>query len=335
MPKARFTPPAMGRPQEERPIAPIHAAAQADGPRALPTALSLPIEQIAPDPDQPRRNHGAESLKELAASMMEYGVLQPLLVREAGPLADGRMRYMIVAGGRRYAAALLAGLTRLPVVVRDTEGAALRMTQLVENIQRQDLAPLEEARAFQELMDAEGLSAKALGERLHISGQHVRDRLVLLSDQAIADAVQSGQIGPTVARDVLHLADEAQAPLRQRINAGEALDNTDVQHARAAAAAAGVTNPRAAGGGRRARKDTQGGASPGHNKQTTFASLVSPTPASAVPTGPQVSMDALDKALQGLDASIVDALVGYGVERGWSCQELLQVIRERQGEARV
>jgi len=83
--------------------------------------------------------------------------------------------------------------------VRETEGATLRVQQLVENLQRQDLAPLDEARAFKELMDAEGLSAEALGARIHISGQQIRERLRLLGDQVRADAVERGQIAPSVA----------------------------------------------------------------------------------------------------------------------------------------
>jgi len=275
MPKARFAPPAIGRAQEERPIAPVHAAAQADGPRALAAALALPIEQITPDPDQPRSiDHGAENLAALAASLTAYGVLQPLLVREAGTLDDGRTRYMIVAGGRRYAAALLAGLARLPVVVRDTEGATLRLTQLVENIQRQDLAPLEEARAFQELMDAEGIKVPDLSKRLHISEQTVRDRLLLLSDQPIADAVQRGQIGTAVARDILRAAPEPQAALRARVDAGEAVTRTDVQDERARAEAAGVTNPRKTGGGRRKATPASSVDSKGeHNSYAPLASV--------------------------------------------------------------
>ena len=252
MPKAR-TFPTIGQPQPGRPIAPAQAATQADGPRALIGALLVPIEQITPDPDQPRKDHGAESLGTLADSLASYGVLQPLLVREAGLLDDGRTRYMIVAGGRRYAAALLAGLARLPLLVRESEGATLRITQLVENIQRQDLTPLEEARAFQELMDADGLTAAALATRLHISPQKVRDRLLLLSDQVMADAVQRGQITPTTARDVLRMADETQVPLRASIAEGDRIDGVAIQTARARAAASGVVNPRSKGGGRSVR----------------------------------------------------------------------------------
>ncbi len=252
MPKVR-TLPAMGQPQPGRPIAPAQAATQADGPRTLIGALLVPIAQLVPDPDQPRRDMGDERLVELAASLKEYGVLQPLLVRDAGLLDDGRTRYMIVAGGRRYAAAQQAGLARLPVVVRETAGATLRVTQLIENIQRQDLAPLEEARAFQELMDADGLTAAALATRLHISPQKVRDRLLLLSDQVMADAVQRGQITPTTARDVLRMADETQVPLRASIAEGDRIDGVAIQTARARAAASGVVNPRSKGGGRSVR----------------------------------------------------------------------------------
>jgi len=225
------------------------------GESRLTGARAVPIEQLTPDPDQPRRAMDSGRLAELAASLTEHGVLQPLLVREDGYLEDGRTRYMIIAGGRRHAAAQRAGLTRLPVVVRDTEGASLRLTQLIENIQRQDLAPLEEARAFKELIDADGLSAETLGERLHISGQQIRERLRLLSDQGLADAVERGQITPSVARAVQRLPEGAQEPLRERIKAGEALPLATVQGVKERTAAAGIENTRAKGGGRHARND--------------------------------------------------------------------------------
>jgi len=336
MPKARFAPPAIGRAQEERPIAPVHAATQADGPRALSMALSLPIEQLAADPDQPRRDHGAESLTELATSLTAYGVLQPLLVREAGTLDDGLTRYMIVAGGRRYAAALLAGVTRLPVVVRDTEGAALRMTQLVENIQRQDLAPVEEARAFQELMDAEGISAEELATRIHISGQRIRERLHVLSDQVLADAVERGQITPTIARDVLRLPDEGRRDVRHRIESGEAVTRTDVRRTRERVEATGARNPRAKGGGRAARPKSTGDAAAPPSASTDQARLdnapppvVTYTPTLLTPPD-QARLDpTLDSALQTLDSGALDQVIRYGVERAWSCQELLQAIQAR------
>lgn len=265
-----------GRRQADRP--PLKAAAPVDAERALPGAMSVPIEQIVPDPDQPRRAMDSGHLAELAASLTEHGVLQPLLVREDGYLEDGRTRYMIIAGGRRHAAAQRAGLTRLPLVVRDSEGATRRLTQLAENIQRQELAPLDEARAFQELMDAEGLTAEELGKRLHITGQHVRDRILLLTDEVVAVAVQRQQISPTVARDMLRLPDESRAQLRARIDAGEALAKVDITQARAHNAAEGVTNPRAKGGGRASHKATP------------------PVPATITTTGPPVKPPALASA---------------------------------------
>lgn len=96
----------------------------------LAGAREVPIEQIVPDPDQPRRDWDAEEasggLAELAASLKEFGVLQPLLVREQGALDDGRARYVIIAGGRRRAAAERAGLATLPVVIRDEEAGRVR-----------------------------------------------------------------------------------------------------------------------------------------------------------------------------------------------------------------
>ncbi len=246
--KPLHLPTVSGRRQDERPAPKV---APPDAERTLPGALSTPIEQLVPDPDQPRRTMDPERLAELAASLTEHGVLQPLLVRDDGYLDDGRTRYAIVAGGRRYAAAQIAGLERLPVIVRDTEGAALRLAQLVENLQRQDLDPLDEARAYKELMDAEGLSSPQLAERLHISVQTVRDRLLVLTDQPIADAVQRGQIGTSAARDILRAAPEPQAELRARVTAGEAVTKTAVKEARERAQEAGTVNPRKTGGGRK------------------------------------------------------------------------------------
>jgi len=163
------------------------------------------------------------------------------------------MRYTIIAGGRRRAAAEIAGLTTLPVVIRDEEAGRARVLQLVENIQRRALAPLDEARGFKELIDAEGISAEALGARLHVSGQHVRTRLLLLSDQIVADAVARDQITPTTAREVLRLPDESRTALRARIEAGDALGEADIRTAREQSVVTGAVNPRAKGGGRVSR----------------------------------------------------------------------------------
>jgi len=335
--KAPLAVPSLGRGQAARPAG---SSVTREGERVLPGAMSVPIEQLVADPDQPRRDYGADSLTELATSLTEYGVLQPLLVREAGTLDDGRTRYMVVAGGRRYAAALLAGLTRLPVVVKETEGAALRLTQLVENIQRQDLAPLEEARAFQELMDTEGLNAERLAARLHISGQHVRTRLLLLSDQVVADAVAREQIAPSTAREVLRLPDDARAELRDRIAAGEALAGADVQAVRARQTAAGVVNPRAKGGGRPARvAGHEQSASPTGAKAAAvdpanYQPVVDPAPSIAPRDDPDVQPPAaFEAALARLDGDALATVLDHGITRGWSCQDLRETVRRARHHA--
>jgi len=328
--KMTVLPTVSGRRQDDRP--PLTAVTPIDAERALSSAMLVPIEQIVPDPDQPRRDMGGERLAELAASLKEYDVLQPLLVREYGYLEDGRTRYMIVAGGRRYAAAQQAGLPRLPVVVRDSEGAALRVTQLIENVQRQDLAPLEEARAFKELMDAEGLDSVALGKRLHITGQHVRDRLLLLSDTVMADAVQRQQVAPTVAREILRLPDESRTKLRARIDAGEPVSHADVQKARARNATEGIINPRATGGGRSSRKEALKTAPEGAIKtvdeQTLFAGASTYNAVNAV-TPTQLSVDELARAVSALDSAMLDAVISYGADRQWTCQQLIEAISEQ------
>jgi ParB family transcriptional regulator, chromosome partitioning protein len=230
-----------------QPRTPHHAVAGATE-RRLPGALEVPIEQVVPDPCQPRQDWqhsgGEERLAELASSIREFGVLQPLLVREEGTIDDGRQRYAIIAGARRRAAAERAGLATLPVVVRGEETSRIRILQLIENLQRQDLSPLDEARAYQELIDVEGLTPPQLAERLHISAQHIRDRLRVLADQVLADAVQRRQISMTAARDIKQLPDEEFMVFRARVLAGERLQTNDVAAVRARLAAEGVIHPR-------------------------------------------------------------------------------------------
>jgi ParB/RepB/Spo0J family partition protein len=225
----------------------LHAVAGATE-RRLPGAMEVPIEQVSPDPSQPRQdwehNGGARRLDELTESIREFGVLQPLVVREDGTIDDGRQRYLIIAGGRRYAAARQAGLTTVPVVARSEESSRVRILQLVENLQRQDLSPIDEARAYQELIDLENLSPPTIAARLHLSAQHVRDRLRVLSDQVLADAVERRQISATAARDIMQLPDDEYMAFRTRVLNGDAIQSSDVVTARGRLSAAGVVNPR-------------------------------------------------------------------------------------------
>ena len=121
----------------------------------------LPLELIVPNPKQPRRDFDAETLQELAGSLGEQGVLQPVLVR---PRAGGT--YELVAGERRWRAARIAGLERIPALVREREDAAALEVALIENMAREDLNPIEEARACAALVEELGLTRKEIGRRV-------------------------------------------------------------------------------------------------------------------------------------------------------------------------
>ena len=209
---------------------------------SMPGAILVPIDLVDRDPDQVRRDwrhdDGYAHLEELTRSIKEFGLLQPPVVRRAAE------RYMVIAGGRRLVAARRAGLTRISVVVRDEEGAHARVLQLIENVQRQQLAPLDEARAYQELMEIEGLTTGGVAARVHVSTQTVRDKLRLLRHQVLADAVERRQLSATAAREINKLPDEVAEDMRRRVQAGEKFQISDIQEIRAQLQAAGVVNPR-------------------------------------------------------------------------------------------
>lgn len=199
---------AFGRPQGSRPAITPLSTRPSEGERPLAGALSVPIEQVVPDPNQPRKTFDQGDLDALAASIRAHGILQPLLVREDTMLDDGRTRYMIIAGGRRRLAAELAGLTVLPVIERTSTGLTVRTLQLIENLQRKDLDPVEEARAFAEMMDLLGLdSARKLADQLHVGYTYVQDRLNLLVDETVAVAVQSEKVSFAVGVEVGRVVD--------------------------------------------------------------------------------------------------------------------------------
>jgi len=178
--------------------------------------LSLPLERIRPNPAQPREHFDPALLAELAASLREHGVLQPVLVR---PLPDGA--YELIAGERRWQAARHAGLDALPaLVLRASPRRALELA-LVENIQRADLSALEEAEAYKGLMAALGLTHEKLAERLGISRVAVTNRLRLLSLTARArDALLHGRISEGHARALLAVRGERQDEALRVVESG-------------------------------------------------------------------------------------------------------------------
>jgi ParB family transcriptional regulator, chromosome partitioning protein len=151
----------------------------ADGPELR----DLPVELIAPNPHQPRRHFDEEALVALAGSMRERGLLQPVLVR---PLPGGT--YELIAGERRWRAARLAGLETVPALVRAQDDAASLELALIENIAREDLNPVEEARGCALLVEELGMTREAIGRRLGRSRVAVSNllRLLDLPDEALA-----------------------------------------------------------------------------------------------------------------------------------------------------
>jgi ParB family chromosome partitioning protein len=138
----------------------------------------IPLSAIEADPNQPRRTFDPEKLQELAESIKQYGVISPILVR-AGKLPG---RYTVISGERRFRAANLAGLSSIPAVVNQRDDAEDRMLamQLVENLQRDDLTPLERAQAIGALRDAHNLSIRDIAEKLNISKSAVQRSLEIL-----------------------------------------------------------------------------------------------------------------------------------------------------------
>lgn len=137
----------------------------------------VPVEQIAPNPDQPRRHFDDAQLADLANSIREKGVIQPLIVR---PVPGEGERFEIVAGERRWRAAQLAQLHDLPVLVRDLDDTEVLEVAIIENIQRADLNPVEEAAGYRQLMDRFGHTQERLAEALGKSRSHIANLLRLL-----------------------------------------------------------------------------------------------------------------------------------------------------------
>ncbi|MFL5301963.1 MAG: ParB/RepB/Spo0J family partition protein [Anaeromyxobacteraceae bacterium] len=173
--------------------APIAGAAG----RAL---LSLPVEAIDRSPEQPRKRFDEARLEELAASIREHGIVEPILVRKVGA------RYRIVAGERRWRAAQRAGLSEVPALVREATDRQAFEIALVENVQRADLNAIEEAEAYQALVDEHGLTQEGVAERVGKERSTVANALRLLKlPEDVRDGVRDGRLEMGHARALLGL----------------------------------------------------------------------------------------------------------------------------------
>lgn len=184
-------------------------------PRA-PDSL-IPIEKIAPNPDQPRRSFPQDALEDLAASIREKGIIQPLIVRPS-PKMEGA--FEIVAGERRWRAAQLAKLHEIPVLVREFDDSEVLEVAIIENIQRADLNPVEEAAGFQQLMGKFGHTQERLAQVLGKSRSHIANSVRLLSlPEEVQDYLKDGKLSAGHGRALI-TADDPVALAREVIRKG-------------------------------------------------------------------------------------------------------------------
>lgn len=165
--------------------------------------ISVAISKISPDPGQPRKTFNDESLEELALSIKEHGIIQPLIVKK-----DGN-NYLIIAGERRYRAAEKIGLKELPVIVRDFNEQKAREISLIENLQREDLNAIEEAQAIKELMEAYDLTQEEIAKKLGKARPSIANAVRLLNlPEGLQDAVKTGVLSAGHARALLAIPDK-------------------------------------------------------------------------------------------------------------------------------
>ncbi len=187
----------MDRPAARDDRQPVAPAAVADG--------RVPIEFVSPNPKNPRRNFSEADLVDLAQSIREHGIVQPVLVRRR---PEGK--YEIIAGERRWRAAQRAGLTEIPVLVRDVDDRTALELAIIENVQRADLNPVEEALGYQQLIDEHNYTQADLGNVIGKSRSHVANTLRLLKlPDVIHDLLVDGTLSAGHARTLVNAADPA------------------------------------------------------------------------------------------------------------------------------
>jgi ParB family chromosome partitioning protein len=189
----------LGETRREAAVAPSSDAEQIGESTPSSGLATLPIARIVPHPDQPRRHFDEAALDELAASISQRGVIQPIVVRL---MNDGR--YQLVAGERRWRAAQKAQLHEIPALVRDLTDRDVMALALIENLQREDLNPIEEARAYSRLAESEGLTQAEIARMVDKSRSHVANlqRLLALPEPVI-DMVERGSLSMGHARALI------------------------------------------------------------------------------------------------------------------------------------
>ena len=180
---------------------PAAQASRHDGTARLKSGAEIAIDRIVPDPDQPRKEFDADAIARLGDSLKTHGQIQPITVR----WSEGMGRYLIVSGERRWRASMLAGRAVMSAVILDGEHDSSRILeiQLVENCLREDLAPIERAKAFKTLMDRNAWTGAALAIALNINPSSVTRAVALLDlPCTVQEAVTSGELSPSVAYEI-------------------------------------------------------------------------------------------------------------------------------------
>jgi ParB family chromosome partitioning protein len=171
--------------------------------------FSLPLEKIRANPNQPRKSFDADALREMADSIREHGVIQPIIVE-----ADGE-NYAIIAGERRYRASILAGLVEIPAIVRDFSAEERLAVALIENVQRADLNPIEEAAAYKSLIELTGKNQDEIAAKVGKSRSAVTNALRLLKlPSPMRKSLETGEISSGHARALLAITDDSE---RERV----------------------------------------------------------------------------------------------------------------------
>lgn len=165
--------------------------------------FEIPLTDIMPNRFQPREIFDDEALQELAQSIKTHGVIQPIIVRKIGD------KFEIIAGERRYRASQLAGKTTIPALIRDIDNKEAAKVALLENLQRRDLSPIEEARTYQTILKLDNITQEELAENLGKSQSAIANKLRLLNlDESVQVALLNGQISERHARSLLNVADK-------------------------------------------------------------------------------------------------------------------------------
>ncbi len=230
----------MGESRREEPLV-TGGTPNVAGSISIPSSglASLPVSAIEPHPGQPRRHFAEEALTELAESIAARGVIQPVIVR---PLGGGR--YQLVAGERRWRAAQKARLHEIPALVRELEEREVMALALIENIQREDLNPVEEAQAYQRLADDEGMTQAEIAKLVDKSRSHVANLQRLLGlPEAVLEMVVAGSLSMGHARALVGHDDAAELA---KTAVAKKLSVREVERLarKGGAAAEGVRHPR-------------------------------------------------------------------------------------------